>query len=121
MLEDPYDKLGSTFLKDPLSGKTTNGDFVKWAMGLCGCCHVTEGELSCQIYATTFYGHYGPAGVVLTIEGSPVRATLLINGQTRYMVAIINHHRSKFFADHTKEYHIGAAWAKVFARSPFAS
>lgn len=38
-----------------------------------------EGELAREVHVTPYLGDYGPAGAVLTVNGSPVRLTAMVS------------------------------------------
>lgn len=61
--------------------------FVRWAYGLFGFVPTAD-DCERSLFATPYPGCYGHAGYVLTIDGSPPRATILIEPASGRMVAL---------------------------------
>lgn len=64
--------------------------FIRWAWGLFR--HRPDPhdpiDLTRPIYVAEYQGHYGFAGYVLTVEGSPTKATILVDFSNQAMIAI---------------------------------
>lgn len=74
---------------EPLLASDERTAFVRWAYGLFGFVPTAD-DCERSLFATQYPGCYGLGGHVLTIEGSPPRATILIEPASGQMVAIKN-------------------------------
>lgn len=61
--------------------------FVRWTYALFGYVPTAD-DCDRSIFASAYHGCYGLAGYVLTINGSPPRATILIEPASGRMVAL---------------------------------
>lgn len=64
-----------------------NGEFVEWAFGLFGEIPI-RGDYERHIHVAEYEGSYGTAGYVMTINGSPPKATILVELSSNELVAL---------------------------------
>lgn len=65
--------------------------FIRWAYGLFGSMP-SDDDCNRPVHVVGYYGCYGPAGYVITVNGSPPRATVLIEPASGQMVAMRQDH-----------------------------
>lgn len=61
--------------------------FIRWAYGLFGRAPC-EDDLQREIHVAPFFGCYGLAGYVITVNGSPPRGTVIVQPASAEMVAM---------------------------------
>lgn len=86
MMSEAVAECWSVRLHPDLYGDAVR-EFISWAYGLFGETP-QDGDVDRKVYATPYEGHYGPAGWILTINGSPTRVTILVSPLNDMMIAI---------------------------------
>lgn len=66
-------------------------EFIRWAYGLFGS-RPSDDDCSRPVHVAAYDGCYGPAGYVITVNGSPPRATVLIEPASGQILAMRQDH-----------------------------
>lgn len=76
---------------ETLASGDVRAEFILWAYGLFGS-RPSDDDCNRPVHVARYDGCYGPAGYVITVNGSPPRATVLIEPASGQVVAMRQDH-----------------------------
>ncbi|MBI5865870.1 MAG: hypothetical protein HZB38_15485 [Planctomycetes bacterium] len=76
---------------ETLASREVRAEFIRWAFGLFGS-RPSDDDCNRPVHVARYDGCYGPAGYVITVNGSPPRATVLIEPASGQVVAMRQDH-----------------------------